>query len=103
MQWITLEDAEREGLDLSWVADSIGPLRKGTVYRDHYWGTVNTVTRVMVCVEYERESRVVRRWEVTEYSGWDSVRDRTHVTSWEYGAGTVLHGPGDIRPRTERG
>lgn len=105
-EWIALEDAEREGLDLSWVADSIGPRRKGVVYHCHYWGHVSTVTGVMVRVERIRDhrgrfARAVRGWNVSEYAP-DDVRDRTHMTSWQYGTYTVLHGPGDTRPRAER-
>lgn len=105
-EWITLEEAERAGLDLSWVSGAIGPRRAGLVYLNHYWGNVSTVTGVMVRVERVRDrrgrfARAVRGWSVTEYAP-DDVRDRTHMTSWQYGRNTVLCGPGDIRPRAAR-
>lgn len=105
-EWITLDQARDQGLDLAWVADSIGPRRAGLVYLNHYWGTVNTVTGVMVRVERVRDKRgrfvrAVCGWNVTEYAP-DDVRDRTHMTSWQYGRNTLLCGPGDIRPRTAR-
>jgi len=100
-EWITLEDAEREGLDLSYVSDGIGPRRVGTVYYGAYWETVNTVTGVSVCVE---SGRVVG-WRVSEYGGeyGGSPCVRTHFTSWAYDRGNkILHGPGNIFPKTER-
>lgn len=61
-EWITLDEAERRELDLSLVADSIGPRRAGTVYLNGYWGTVDTVTRVMVKVYQIRDTHTpVRR------------------------------------------
>lgn len=113
-QWITLEEAIYQGLRLREVMHSIGPRRVGTVYRSGYWGDINTVTSVMVRaarVWSERRGRYITRavsWEVTEYHERDVV-DRTHCTSWHhpddlYGRpDQVLHGPGDTRPRRERG
>lgn len=109
MEWISLDQAEQEGLSLRGYRGAIGPRRTGAVYLDRYWGTVSTVTSVMVRVERLRNprtgrfTRAVTGWNITEYSSED-VRDRTHMTSWQYNVRdhVILHGPGDIRPRSER-
>lgn len=106
-QWITLDEAIESGLRLDYVMDAIGPRRVGTVYLCGYWRTINTVTSVMVRVgKIERNGRLIPAvvgWQITEHNVEDAI-DRNHMTSWEYGHGNaVLCGPGDIRPRRERG
>ncbi|MFD5451604.1 MULTISPECIES: hypothetical protein [Streptomyces] len=112
--WLTLDEADWQGLRIpAWVWAAIGPRRVGTVYRSGYWGTVNTVTAVRVKVGRIRlrGGRMVPAavsYEITEYDG-DDVRDRSHMTAWHYPVDlhgrpdVVLQGPGDTRPRRERG
>lgn len=86
-QWLTLEAARAVGVDLSYVADGIGPRVRGMVYRGGYLDTVNTVHDVFIEVMPPvpgsgRAPRAVY-WEVAEQSG-DDVRVRRHCTSWTY-------------------
>lgn len=91
-EWMTLASARAEGVDLSWVADGIGPRERGTVYYGAYWGTVNTVHQVFVkVVAVGRDSvtgqprpRRATYWEIVEQSQRDNGRTRRHCTSWEY-------------------
>lgn len=103
LEWITLEDAERQGLSLARVSDAIGPRRAGTLYYGGYWQNVNTVLSVHVKVERVRNARTgryvrkVTHWEVAERDTEES-RIRRHCTSWEYDTRNhVLHGPTDTR------
>lgn len=98
-QWMPLEAAETLGADLSWVAESIGPRRAGTLYYGAYWGDLNQVIDVMVGVESGRSDGHVQAiaWNVAERTvGQSHVRH--HMTSWAYDRRNRVHyGPGDLR------
>jgi hypothetical protein len=91
-EWITLEDAERRGVDLSWVSDAIGPRRPGTLYLGGYCRDVNTVLAVRVKVEGPRAVH----FHITERDT-TFPRPRRHCTSWLYDNNVILHGPTDTR------
>lgn len=100
--WITLEQAENEGLRLAYVRSGIGPRRAGVLYRGGYGDTVNNVIAVHVRVGETttgdgRRIRIADHWEVTERSDGED-RVRRHCTSWTFEPrNTVLHGPADTR------
>lgn len=101
-EWITLEQAEEEGLRLAYVRAAIGPRRTGTLYYGAYWGDVNNVIAVHVKVGTvrNRHGRMVRaavHWQITERSVGET-RVRRHCTSWDYDRRNyVLYGPADTR------
>ena len=76
--WISLDQAREEGIDLTYVADSIGPRERGVAYLNGYWGDVNTVHGVFVRVGEGRADS----WSVAEESASDGGRVRWHCTSW---------------------
>ncbi|MFE0472594.1 hypothetical protein ACFW2V_13365 [Streptomyces sp. NPDC058947] len=73
---------------------SVGPLRRGVVYRSGYWGTVNTVHDVFVRVQAMRDKRgrfagrVACGFLVAEENDSDT-RVRVHSTAWAYGRGNA--------------
>lgn len=90
--WMTLADAETAGVDMNGEGDSIGPRRRGVVYRGAYWGDVSTVHDVFVLVAPAGRNpetgrftpRRVVGWTVAEESASDHGRIRSHCTSWAY-------------------
>lgn len=73
-------------------AYSVGPLRRGVVYWNGYWGTVNTVHDVFVRVLPVRDGRgrfmgrLACGFLVAEQNDSDA-QVRVHSTAWEYGRG----------------
>lgn len=99
-EWMSLDDAQASGVDVSGVLPAIGPRRAGTLYRGGYWREMNQVVAVSVLVDTGRQVAV--SWEVSEYSlslcAGVPEQMRHHCTSWEYDSGNrVHHGPGDLR------
>jgi len=91
MEWMTLAQAQAARVRLDGLSHSVGPLRRGVVYKSGYWGHVSTVHEVFVRVAAHRvRGRFAGRracgYEVVEQNAGD-LRPRRHCTAWEYGRG----------------